>query len=89
MHKLKNFNEYIVDHLIHDILKQYTDICKCDKCILDIKAITLNHMDPKYVVSEKGELFSKMNYQFKQQEIINATKFIVQAIELVSKNPHH
>ncbi len=89
MYKLRNVNEDIVEHLIYDLLQEYSDICKCEKCVLDIKAIALNMMDSKYVVTDKGELFQKAKYQFNNQEIVNATKYITQAIELVSRNPRH
>jgi len=89
MNKLKNYNEEIIDHLISKILSEYNDICKCEKCILDIKAIALNSMIPKYLVTNKGELFTKLNTEFNTQEIIDTTKAITQAIELVRCNPQH
>ena len=89
MYKLRNVNEDIIEHLIYDLLQEYPDICKCEKCVLDIKAIALNMMDPKYVVTDKGELYQKAKYQFNSQEIVNATKYITQSIELVSHNPRH
>lgn len=89
MYKLRNVNEDIIEHLIYDLLQKYPDICKCEKCVLDIKAIALNMMDSKYVATDKGELFQRVKYQFNNQEIVNATKYLTQAIELVSHNPRH
>lgn len=89
MYKLRNINEDIVEHLLEDLLLKYPEACKCQKCLLDIKAISLNMMDPKYVVTDRGELFQKAKYQFNNQEIVNATKYITQAIELVIHNPRH
>jgi len=89
MHRLKNYNEKIIDYLIDKIFDEYNDICKCEKCILDVKAIALNSMPPKYVVTNKGELYTKLNIEFNNQQIIDATKAITQAIELVMCNPQH
>lgn len=89
MYKLKNYNEEIVEHLIYKTLDEYENICKCEKCILDIKAIALNSLAPKYVVTDKGELFMKLEYEFDSQKIASVTKYIVDAIEIVSKNPKH
>jgi competence protein ComFB len=89
MYKLKNYNEVVIDHILEDILKKYPDICKCEKCILDIKAIALNSMTPKYVVTDKGELFTKLSLELNNQEIVDETKYVVQAIEQVSKKPMH
>ncbi|MBV1821364.1 late competence development ComFB family protein, partial [Coprococcus sp. MSK.21.13] len=53
---IKNYMEVIVDDLFPTIVDEYMDICKCDKCIDDIKAIALNNLEPIYVVSEKGNM---------------------------------
>ena len=89
MNGLRNYNEEIIDKLISKILSEYNDICKCEKCVLDIKAITLNSMAPKYIVTKKGELFTKLDIEFNNQVIIDTTKVITQAIELVRSNPQH
>ncbi|HSH36404.1 late competence development ComFB family protein, partial [Schnuerera sp.] len=65
--ELRNLMEDEVIHTINKILKDKYDICTCEKCKLDIAAIALNNLKPKYVVTEKGELFGKaytLDYQF-------------------------
>lgn len=89
MYQLKNYCEEMVDHLLDKILNNYSDICKCEKCRLDIKAVSLNSMNPKYIVTNEGEIYTKINSELVHQEIINTTKAITQAIELVSRNPQH
>lgn len=89
MYKLRNYNEEIVTHLLDSILDKFDNICKCEKCIFDIKAIALNSMPPRYIVTETGELFTKLYSKLDNQEIINATSKITQAIEIVSRNPQH
>lgn len=85
---VKNYMEIIIDEKMPKILKNYTNICKCDKCIQDIKAIALNNLKPKYVVTEKGLVYTRTNELALQFEI-DVTREIIKAIEIVSKNPKH
>ena len=80
--------EIIIDRQLSKVLKSYTDICKCDKCIQDIKAIALNNLKPKYVVTEKGMIYTKTNERAVQFEV-DVTRELIKAIEIVSKNPKH
>lgn len=85
---LINLMEKEVMHVTDSILKNMDDMCRCEKCKLDIVAISLNNLKPHYVVSEKGEVYSKvnnMNYQFNTDIVAAVTK----AIELVKNNPRH
>jgi competence protein ComFB len=85
---IKNYMEYIVEENLPLIMDKYSHICKCQKCIDDIKAIALNNLKPLYVVTEKGTIYSKskeLGIQFKTDIISELT----QAIEVVSKNPQH
>lgn len=78
--------EDMVDRLVPKVLENYDNICKCPKCIEDIKAIVLNNLPPKYVSSEKGLLYTKMN-ELSEQFNTNIVKEIALAINIVSKNP--
>ena len=85
---LKNYVEDIVDETLKSLLPKYDPICQCEKCIQDIKALTLNELKPKYVVTDEGEVYAKLNelnYQFRTDII---TK-LMHAIDMVSKNPRH
>lgn len=89
MYKLRNYSEEIVDNLLDKILPQYDDICKCEKCRLDIKAYALNSIKPKYVVSDQGEIYTRALNEINKQEIINITESIMRGIEVVINNPKH
>ncbi len=60
MPQLKNFMEEVVFLVMKDIVKDI-NVCTCEKCSLDIAAIALNDLPPKYIVSEKGELYSRID----------------------------
>ncbi len=85
---IKNYMEIAVDHVLPNVLKDFDNLCTCEKCLIDIKAIALNNLKPKYIVTNQGELYSKvqeMNIQF-ETDIMKA---IIDAIAIVSKNPRH
>lgn len=84
---LKNYMEEIVFSIIDDVLKDI-DVCKCERCKMGIIAITLNNLPSKYVVAEKGELYSKVN-MFKMQVEVDVMTEIIKAAMIVKKNPQH
>lgn len=89
MYNLKNFSETEVSLLLEEILKRYDNICKCEKCKLDIKALALNALSTKYIVSEQGEIYTKALNEVNKQEQINVVMAITKAIDIVSSNPKH
>ncbi len=85
----ENFTAVIVDEVLEDLLKVPSlEICKCERCILDIKALALNKLPPKYVVTRRGEVFAKLDI-FRNQIRVDVLKAVVESIEIVKKNPSH
>ena len=69
-------------------LKKEKLACKCEQCLNDIKAITLNNLKPMYVVTEEGILYTKikeLNNQFRADIIGELAK----SIKIVEGNPRH
>jgi len=87
MPQIKNYMEEIVFNQIKDVLDDI-NVCKCEKCMLDIAAIALNDLPPKYIVTEKGELYSKIN-ALKQQFEVDVVAAITKAAVLVKRRPRH
>lgn len=86
--KLLNYMEDIAANELERLLEDTKDICKCQKCKLDMLAWALNRLPPKYIVSEKGRVFTKItgqNVQFQVDVIRELTK----AILYISKKPQH
>ena len=79
--------EILVDEIISEIMENY-DICKCDKCIDDIRSIALNNLTPEYFVSSTNEGEKKAFLLDRQRRISVLTK-VIEAIEIVSKNEHN
>jgi competence protein ComFB len=87
MPQLKNYMEEIVFNQMKDVLADI-NVCKCDKCMMDIAAIALNDLPTKYIVTEKGELYSKINILMQQFEV-DVVSAITKAAVLVKRNPRH
>jgi competence protein ComFB len=85
---LKNYTEVVVDIILPGIINRYENICKCSKCINDIKALALNSLKPHYVATEKGELYTKIN-ELEIQFRADTIRALVNAIEKVSQNSRH
>lgn len=84
----KNYMEDVIEHLLPTVLDNYQDICKCEKCLEDIRAIALNQFKPLYAATELGSVFVRVNetdVQFRT-DVLNQ---IIRAVEIVSKNPRH
>ncbi|CAH2212946.1 late competence development ComFB family protein [Tepidibacter aestuarii] len=88
MNKLKNYMEDLVDIHLNKLLEEYEDICKCERCILDIKAIALNNLKPRYGVTQMGNVFIKIDESTTESNVKIISE-IIKAIEKVSKNPHN
>ncbi|HCD10422.1 MAG TPA: competence protein ComFB [Thermoanaerobacter sp.] len=84
---LKNYMEDAVDQMMDKVLKDL-DVCKCERCRMDIKALALNNLPPKYVVSEEGELYVKTNELVRQFEV-DIIKAITMAAIKVNNNKRH
>ncbi len=84
---LVNIMVEAVNETIDSVLSVY-DVCKCEMCRMDIIALALNHLPPRYVVRTTGAALTRFTLSREQEraEVITA---IVRAIELVSKNPRH
>lgn len=80
--------EDIVDYLLPSVLEKYTNICICDKCIKDIKALTLNQLKPMYVVTDEGKTYAKIN-ELSRQFQVNVVQKIVASIQIVQNNLKH
>ena len=87
MASLKNYMEDVVFTQMDSILTDM-NMCACEKCKMDIAAIALNNLPSKYVVTERGILFSKLETLHQQYEI-SITAAIIRAALLVKKTPWH
>jgi len=87
MKYLRNYTE--------DAVKAYMDkwypqanVCQCEECRLDVMAIMMNNLKPKYVVTDTGALYAQLD-EFDPQHKIDFMALMSQACETVRKSPRH
>lgn len=86
--ELHNYIEKVVREVLDEMLSRKNDICKCEKCRLDMMAIALNNLPPQYYVSDKGEVFSKLMSTYADMRTKVLTE-VTKAIMQVEKQPFH
>ncbi|NLW92019.1 MAG: late competence development ComFB family protein [Syntrophomonadaceae bacterium] len=86
--KVKNIVEGLVWESLERVLDTKPDACKCDKCQADIVASALNHLPPKYVVTEMGETIARaggLDHRVRTAVLVA----LAEAVELVTSRPRH
>lgn len=84
---IKNYMENLVwDHL--DQIIANSNACNCEKCRYDIAALALNFLPPRYVVTDKGETYTRVK-ALEQQFNVDVITAISHAIQIVHSRPHH
>lgn len=81
----------IMEHLVLskiDEMADSLDCCTCEYCKADIAAIVLNQIPSKYVVTEKGALYSKLE-QYNLTDMVGLCTKIALAAEIVREHPRH
>ena len=85
--RLKNYMEDMVQSKLPQVLERM-DVCKCERCQLDIMAYVLNKLPPKYVVTTKGTMYAKLLLLQSQFEADVVTG-ITQAAAVIDAAPRH
>ena len=57
--KVENSMEAVVREFLDELLEKYPNVCKCEKCKLDITAFALNRLPPKYTTTNLGQVYTK------------------------------
>ncbi len=88
MAELKNYMEEAVFQVLGRMLAEREGVCGCDRCRLDIAALALNQVKPRYVVTDLGEVFTRAS-QMEAQFGTDVLTAVLRAMEQVGKNPRH
>ena len=83
-----NFMEDVVKNLLEVLMAERSDICNCEKCRLDIMAVALNKLQPKYVVTEKGRVYLKLT-ELELQFRADVARELTKSIEFVKTHQKH
>ncbi|MDD4600411.1 hypothetical protein SDC9_05993 [bioreactor metagenome] len=85
---IKNYMEDLVWNYLDVIIAKHPQVCNCEKCRYDIAALALNFLPPHYIVSDKGETYTKVK-SLEQQFNVDLISAISQAIRIVTNKPRH
>jgi len=86
--KMKNYMKDIVEDVMPSVMKALPDVCKCERCEMDIMAYALNLLPTKYVVTHTGQLYSKLHLMHMQFDADVVTA-ITRGAKMVAKSPRH
>jgi len=86
--ELKNFMEKLVLQQIDTVMNANRDVCGCAQCRHDIAAMALTILPARYVVTPKGETYTRIK-ALEQQFTVNIIMALTESIEIVKKHPHH
>lgn len=79
--------EILVEQMF-DTATEHMDICKCERCRLDITAIALNSLKPRYIIADKNYLYVKLD-MMQQQFSTDIVSAITKGTMIVDQNPRH
>lgn len=90
---MRNVMEVVVRANLEEILQHKEKygakgVCTCERCLLDIMALALNKLPPRYVVCDQGEAYvrtSALDQQFK----VDTLFAVLNAVQTVQANPRH
>jgi len=85
---LRNVTQDIVFEKLGEILRTHPEICPCSRCQLDIAAIALNHLQPRYVVTDIGEALTRAG-SLDAQITVDTLSELTKAIAIVTRTPRH
>lgn len=87
--KLVNYMEDAVKSILDEMLKEesYAHVADNDRLRLDVMAYALNRLPPKYVATQRGHIYTRvqeLRQQFKTDIVVELTK----ALQRVLANPN-
>jgi len=81
----------VMETLVEEKANKYIDLfglCKCHRCVADVKAYALNHLNPKYVVMHTGDVIPRITvYESQFSAVVTAQ--ILNACKIVMSHPRH
>ena len=83
----QNIMERIVEKEL-DKLIESLNVCNCERCKNDIIACALNQLPPKYIVSNEGYLYAKIETTYFQYSV-DIIQSITRATQIINENPRH
>ncbi|GIN85274.1 ComF operon protein 2 [Heyndrickxia sporothermodurans] len=80
----------VMEEIVRNALAEHKDqlqlSCTCERCMDDVLAISLNRLQPRYIVNEETSPFVRASYTADRQGAANIISTVFQAAKIVSEN---
>lgn len=86
-YKFVNVFEEIVRGRVLEVMQNF-NVCTCDRCIVDVVALTVTNLPAKCIVADKGAIFPLLSYYSSKYSTQVQTELVKACIK-VKDNPHH
>lgn len=85
--RLENHTEVIVLQTIEELLskEEYNHVSQTENILVDIATYSLNRLPPKYVATQKGEVYTKAE-ELEQQHSVDILTVVAKAIKVITEN---
>lgn len=81
----------VMEKVVKDVLMQYKDelhlTCKCDRCMNDVLAITLNKLPPRYIVNEEHSPYIRALHEADKHGSMQILMAVARSSTLVAESP--
>jgi competence protein ComFB len=85
--ELRNSLESVVADIVEALASGRKDVCRCERCKLDMQAYALNHLPPRYIVSERGLTHAEMNILKDAQFNADIVQTVSEAVTAIASRP--
>ena len=82
-----NLTQAVVESKADKLMKQL-GMCTCSRCKVDVTAIALTNLPPKYVVTQNRDILPLLS-MYEEKYSVAVTVQVMNACRMVMKRPHH
>lgn len=87
MSDVQNVMETLVEEHLDKFMAN-SNMCTCEYCRADVKALALNKLPPRYASRLEGNLITRVD-NMRSQASTDVIAAIIEAINTVGSNPRH
>lgn len=86
LYEIVNFNEHLVLQAMREVFAADPDLCRCNLCVEDVYALSLNSLPPRYIQATSGQTYSASEH-YVDPEAVRAK--VEEAARRVRERPGH
>ncbi|NLU23563.1 MAG: late competence development ComFB family protein [Clostridiales bacterium] len=82
-----NITQALVEEKALKYMKLF-DMCRCPRCMADVKALALTRLPPRYIVMPKANLVPMLSF-YEEKMDADLTTQLISACQMVQEHPRH